>query len=452
MKLIEKSGLATDVVSHDVTPETVNTNASSYTRLGWIIVLVGFVGFMLWATLAPLDKGVPMSGHVAKESNRKVVQHLVGGTVDEILVREGDRVKAGQVLVRMNSVQAKSQADVSYAQYFAARAAEARLIAERDGLSSVPFPKALEPYRSHPGVIENVGLQSQLFVSRRDALRSELSALEESIQGIKMQIEGTRLSLQSKKEQAEILKEQLTNIRELARDGYVPRARQLDLERALAQLMGSMAEDNGNIGRAQRQVSEMTVRRAQRVQEFQKEVRTQLSDVQREANALEGRMRAEQYILENVEVKAPADGVVMDMEVFTRGGVVGPGFRMMDVVPTADALVVEGQLPINLVDKVHPGLPVDLIFSAFNQSTTPKIDGEVAFVSADRLLDEKSGAPYYKVSVRVTPKGLKKLNDLKLQVRPGMPVELFVKTGERTMMNYLLKPLFDRANSSLSEE
>lgn len=452
MKLIEKGGLATDVVSRDVSPETVNTNAGAYTRVGWIIVLFGFVGFMLWATLAPLDKGVPMSGFVAKESNRKAVQHLIGGTVDEILVREGERVKAGQVLVRMNSVQAKSQADVSNAQYFASRAAEARLIAERDGLSSVPFPKALEAHRAHPGVIENVALQSQLFASRRDALRSELSALAESVEGIKMQIEGTKLSLASKKEQAAILKEQLTNIRELARDGYVPRARQLDLERTLAQLMGSMAEDSGNIGRAQRQVAELTLRRAQRTQEFQKEVRTQLAEVQREANALEGRLAAENYALQNVEVKAPADGVVMDMEVFTRGGVVGPGFRMMDVVPTADAMVVEGQLPINLVDKVHPGLPVDLIFSAFNQSTTPHIAGEVSTVSADRLLDEKTGMPYYKVSVRVTPEGLKKLNDLKLQVRPGMPVDLFVKTGERTMMNYLLKPLFDRATSSMSEE
>lgn len=452
MKLIEKGGLATDVVSHDVTPETVNTNPGAYTRMGWIIVLVGFVGFMLWATLAPLDKGVPMSGFVAKESNRKAVQHLIGGTVDEILVREGERVKAGQVLVRMNSVQAKSQADVSYAQYFAARSAEARLIAERDGQSSVPFPKALEKYRSHPGVIENVALQSQLFTSRRDALRSELSALEQSVEGIKLQIEGTKLSLESKKEQAAILKEQLANIRELAKDGYVPRARQLDLERTLAQLMGSMAEDSGNIGRSQRQVAELSMRRALRTQEFQKEVRTQLSDVQREANALEGRLSAENYALENVEVKAPASGVVMDMEVFTRGGVVGPGFRMMDVVPTEDAMVVEGQLPINLVDKVHPGLPVDLIFSAFNQSTTPKIEGEVKTVSADRLLDEHSGMPYYKVSVRVTPAGLKKINDLSLQVRPGMPVELFVKTGERTMMNYLLKPLFDRASSSMTEE
>ncbi|HEY1042801.1 MAG TPA: HlyD family type I secretion periplasmic adaptor subunit [Telluria sp.] len=452
MKLIEKDSLATDIVAHDVSPSTVNTNDGGYRKVGWMIVLVGFVGFMLWASLAPLDKGVPMSGMVAKESNRKQVQHLTGGTVDDILVKEGDRVKAGQVLVRMNSVQAKAQSDVTSAQYFAARAAEARLIAERDGMASVPFPPELQPYKNDPRVIENMALQKQLFASRKDALRMELSALDENVAGLKMQIEGMQASRTTKKEQLAILKEQLDNIRELAKDGYVPRARQLDLERTYSQLSGASSEEIGNIGRAQRQIAELAMRRSQRMQEFQAQVRAQLADVQKEANALAGRMSAEDYALANVEVKAPVDGIVMDLEVFTRGGVVSPGFRMMDVVPAADALIVEGQLPINLVDKVHPGLPVDLIFSAFNQSTTPHIPGEVTTVSADRLTDPKTGAPYYDVKVRVTPEGLKKLADRKLQVRPGMPVELFVKTGERTMMNYLLKPLFDRATVSLTEE
>ena len=452
MKLIEKDSLATDVLAREVSPQTVNTNDAGYRKVGWIIVLVGFVGFLLWASLAPLDKGVPMSGHVAKESNRKQVQHLTGGTVEDILVREGDKVKAGQVLVRMNAVRAKAESDVTQAQYFAARTAEARLIAERDGLASVPFPAELEPYKNDPRVIENMALQRQLFASRKDALRSELSSIEETIAGLKIQISGMQASRESKKEQLAILKEQLDNMRELAKDGYVPRARQLDLERTYSQLSGAASEEIGNIGRTQRQIAELTLRRSQRLQEFQAEVRTQLAEVQKEADAFGGRMTASDYELANVEVKAPVDGVVMDVEVFTRGGVVPAGFRMMDVVPTADALVVEGQLPINLVDKVHPGLPVDLIFSAFNQSTTPHIPGEVTNVSADRLIDEKTGNPYFKVNVRVTPEGLKKLNALNLQVRPGMPVELFVKTGERTMMNYLLKPLFDRVSVSLSEE
>lgn len=452
MKLLDNKALATDVITHDVSPLTVNMDAGAYSKLGWWIVIVGVFGFFLWGFLAPLDKGVPLSGSVAKETNRKAVQHLVGGTIDEILVREGDSVKAGQVLVRMNAVQAKAQSEITRAQYYSARAMEARLIAERDGKDAVTFPKALESARKDPRVAADVSLQNQLFASRRDVLRSELAGIDESIAGLKLQVAGTEASRDSKKEQIEILKEQLGNMRDLAKEGYVARSRLLDLERTYSQVNGALAEDVGNIGRARRQVAELGVKRVQRTQEFQKEVRSQLADVQKEAGALGSRLTAESFVLANVEVKAPVDGVVVGMNVFTPGGVVAPGFRMMDVVPMADALVVEGQLPVNLVDKVHSGLPVEFIFSAFNTSTTPHIPGVVVTVGADRLLDEKSGMPYYKVLAKVTPEGLKLLTTKNLAVRPGMPVELFVKTGERTMMNYLLKPLFDRAETSLTEE
>jgi protease secretion system membrane fusion protein len=455
MKLIKNKTAhsdVTEVITHDASPLEVNTDASAYTRMGWGVVLAGFCGFIAWASLAPLDKGVPMVGAVAKESNRKAVQHLSGGTIDDILVKEGDSVKAGQVLVRMNGVQASSQADVTRVQYFSARATEARLIAERDGKSSVTFPAALESAKADPRVAQNVSLQTQLFTSRQSALSSELSAMDETVKGIKLQVAGTEASRDSKKEQLAILKEQLGNMRELAKEGYVPRSRLLDLERTYSQTNGALAEDIGNIGRARRQIAELGLKRNQRAQEFQREVRTQLADVQKEADALGSRMEAETFLVENVDVKAPVDGVVMGISVFTRGGVVAPGFRMMDVVPTGDALIVEGQLPINLVDKVHPGLPVEFIFSAFNTNSTPHIPGVVSTVSADRLTDEKTGMPYYKVNAKVTPEGLKLIAKNKLEVRPGMPVDLFVKTGERTMMNYLFKPMIDRAKTSMSEE
>jgi protease secretion system membrane fusion protein len=145
-------------------------------------------------------------------------------------------------------------------------------------------------------------------------------------------------------------------------------------------------------------------------------------------------------------------GVVVGLNVFTRGGVVAPGFRLMDLVPGEDALIVEGRLAVNLIDKVHPGLPVELMFSAFNAGTTPNIAGVVLQVSADRMVDERSGEPYYKMLARVTPEGIKQIDKLKLAIVPGMPVELFVRTGERTMMSYLFKPLIDRAKTSLTED
>lgn len=452
MKSLMNKNAVTDVVSHEVTPITVNTDASGYSRLGWIIVLLGFGGFMLWALLAPLDKGVPMAGTVTKESNRQAVQHLTGGTVQEILVRDGDIVKAGQTLVRMNPVSAEANAGMIRAQYMTARATEARLLAERDGLKQLVFPKELDNAAVDPRVAEVRTLQSQLFSSRQMSLQNELAAFDENVAGMKLQIQGMQEVRENEKAQLGFLKEQLAGMRDLAKEGYVARNRLLDLERTYAQINASIAENIGQVGRLQRQVAELNLRRSQRLQDFQKEVRTQLAEVQTEARALGSRMSAVNYELANVDVKAPADGVVVGLAVFTRGGVVQPGFRMMDIVPTGDPLVVEGQLAVNLVDKVHPGLPVDLMFSAFNANITPHIPGEVTQVSADRSVDERTGVPYFVVRVRVTPEGEKLIAKHKLDIQPGMPADLFVKTGERTMMNYLIKPIIDRARSTMSED
>jgi protease secretion system membrane fusion protein len=450
MKLIANK--TQDVVSHDVEPLEVNTDARSYARMGWLITLLGVGGFLLWALFAPLDKGVPLQGNVAKESNRQAVQHLSGGTIQQILVRDGDVVKAGQVLVRMNSVVAQSAMQMTDSVYLTDLASEARLTAERDGLHTIKFPADLEQRRSDPRVADIMALQTQLLASRQASLQNELASVDENIAGLKVQMQGLKETLQSKKEQIAFLKEQLSGMRDLAKEGYVARNRLLDLERTYAQLSGAMSEDIGNIGRAQRQVAELTLRKAQRVQDYQKEVRSQLTEVSKDTEAQQARLQAQKFELSNVEVKAPADGTVVNLAVFTPGGVVAPGFKMMDIVPSNDPMVVEGQLQVQLVDRVHRGLPVDLQFAAFNANTTPHIPGVVEDVAADRTVDERTGMAYYKVRVKVTPEGAKLIAQKKLAIRSGMPVSLFVKTGERTMMNYLLKPIFDRAGSALSEE
>jgi protease secretion system membrane fusion protein len=452
MKLIESKNKPSEVVTHDVTPLEVNTDERSYARFGWLIVLLGVGGFLLWALIAPLDKGVPLPGTVAKESNHKAVQHQTGGTIQQILVKDGDVVKAGQVLVRMNAVNARAGYEITDAQYLSALATEARLEAERDGRSKINFPEELVKRRNEPRVAELMSLQEQLLMSRQGSLRNEMGGVDENIAGLKIQIKGLQESQQSKKEQMNFLKEQLGGMRDLAKEGYVARNRLLDLERTYAQLSGAMSEDIGNIGRAQRQVMELTLRKSQRTQDYQKEVRSNLADVQREADAAGSKREAQKLELANVDVKAPADGTVVNLAVFTEGGVVGPGAKLMDIVPSDDPLIVEGMLPVNLIDKVHPGLKTELMFVAFNANRTPHIEGEVEQVAADRTVDEKSGQSFYRVRVRVTPKGQKMIAEHKLKVIPGMPVEVFVKTGERTMMNYLLKPVFDRAKSSMSEE
>ncbi|MFZ1712085.1 MAG: HlyD family type I secretion periplasmic adaptor subunit [Nitrosomonas sp.] len=431
-------------------PVQVDTDETSHARLGWLIVLVGVGGFLLWATFAPLDKGVPLSGSVIVSTNRKAVQHQTGGIIDEILVKESEKVLAGQHLVKMNDVQVKAQAEITRAQLITARAVEARLIAERDNRTTIVFPVYLLENQHDPRVAEVVALQNQLFTSRQSVVKHDLAAIHENIAGLKGQLSGLNASRSSKQQQLGFLQEQLENMLALAGEGFVPRNRVLELERARAQLIGEMSEDVGNIGRIQRQIAELELRRVQRVEEYQGEVRQQLTDIQREAQALQSRLIAQDFELDNALVRAPVDGFVAGISVFTQGGVVAPGARMMDIIPSEDVLVVEGQIPVHLIDRVHAGLEVDLIFSAFNQNKTPHILGEVTQVSADRFTDEQTGIPYYMMKAQVKSESMALL--AKHQIRAGMPVEIFVKTGERSLMNYLLKPILDRIHTSLSED
>ena len=274
--------------------------------------------------------------------------------------------------------------------------------------------------------------------------------MDESISGLRLQTSGLEQSRDNKKQQLEFLQEQLGGMRDLAAEGYVARNRLLELERTYAQISGAMSEDIGNIGRAQRQIAELKLRRIQRQQEYQKEVGSQLTDVQEEAEALAHKLSGLDYDLANVLIKAPVAGTVVGLNVFTRGGVIAPGFKMMDIVPRDDPLMVEGQLPVHLIDKVHPDLPVEFIFTAFNRNLTPHIPGIVTQVSADRFVDENTGEPYYKLQAKVAPEGMKMISEL--EIKPGMPVDLFVKTGERTMMNYILKPILDHLKMALTED
>ena len=351
----------TDVASRPELLTEVKTNSKLHTRLGWLIIIAGVGGFIAWALYAPLDKGVPLSGTVAVASSKKAIQHLTGGTVEAILVKEGAVVKAGDVLVRMNSVQANVNAETARIQYSTARATETRLAAERDGKSGLVFSKELIDAKKDPRVANTMTLQQQLFSSRQSALRSELAAFDENIAGLQIQNKGLGESRDGKKQQLTFLKEQLDGIRDLAKDGFVPRNRLLELERTYAQLATAITEDTNSIGRSMSQISEIKLRKIQRTQDYQKEVRTQLSDVQREADGLANRLTGLDFDVNNALVKAPVDGTIVGMNIFTIGGIIGPGFRMMDVVPSDDALIVEGQLPVHLIDKVHPNLKVELI-------------------------------------------------------------------------------------------
>jgi protease secretion system membrane fusion protein len=427
----------------------VDLNDARPRRWGWWLVLFGLGGFFTWAALAPLDEGVPTPGSVIVSGNRKAVQPLVGGKISAILVKDGDEVKPGQVLVRFDDTQARSQFDAALGQWYGSAAVEARLAAERLGQGSIAFPERLREARGDPRAVQAMQLQTQLFATRRQAIESEKNVIRESIRGLEAQAQGLEDATRARKEQLRLLTEEITRQRELAEQGFLARNRVSEQERALAAVMGAIAEDAGNIGRTRQQIAEYRARLLARDQEFRRDVESQLTDVQREASTLTSRLQALEFELANTEIRSPAEGIVVGLAVHTVGGVVGTGAPMMEVVPRNEPLKIEAQVAPHLIDKVHPGLEVDILFPAFQQATTPHIPGRVMQVSADVLTEPKSGVTYYKASVEVSPEGMAKLKHH--QIRAGMPAEVFIRTGERTLLNYLTKPLLDRLNRSLTE-
>ncbi|WP_422416415.1 HlyD family type I secretion periplasmic adaptor subunit [Pseudomonas sp. GZD-222] len=424
-------------------------DARFYVRLGWLLTLVGFGGFIAWAALAPLDQGISVQGTVVVSGKRKAVQSLTGGVVSRILVSEGQSVKQGQPLFRLDRTQVQADVQSLQAQYQLAWASLARWQSERDNLSQVAFPAQLShtPDAQLSLVLES---QRQLFSSRREAQSREQAGLTASIDGAVAQLAGMRRARGDLQAQADSLREQLENLKPLASQGYIPRNRLLEYQRQLSQVQRDLAQNSGDSARLEQGIVESRLNLQQRREEYQKEVRSQLAEAQLKSVTLEQQLTSAGFDLQHSEILAPADGIAVNLGVHTEGAVVRAGETLLEVVPQGTALEVEGRLPVNLVDKVAVQLPVDILFTAFNQNSTPRVSGEVALISADQLLDDKTGQPYYVLRSTVSEHALARLNGL--VIRPGMPAELFVRTGERSLLNYLFKPLLDRAGTALTEQ
>ena len=430
--------------------EQSQTDERRFTRLGWLVIGIGLAGFFLWASLAPLDKGVASPGSVTVSGKRKTIQSPAGGIVRNIAVKEGEKVKAGEVLVQMSQVQAQAQVDSLQDQYYTTLATAGRLLAERDNLSEIRFSPVFDTLKDSPRVAEIIALQVQLFSSRQQALRSEIDGFRQSSDGIRFQLKGLQDSRINKQIQLSSIREQMSSMKQLAAEGYLPRNRYLEAQRQFAEINSSIDETIGRIGQLQKQLLESQQRIEQRYADYQREVRTQLAQTQMDANDFKNKLDMAKYDLGNTSIISPVDGTVVGLTIFTQGGVVGAGEHLMDIVPSEASLIVDSRLKVEMIDKVYKGLPVELMFTAFNQNKTPKIPGTVTLVSADRLVDKGTGEPFYQMQVTVTPEGIKMLQGA--DIKPGMPVEVFVKTGSRSLLSYLFKPILDRARTSLTEE
>lgn len=441
----------TDMI-HTDPRNVVDLDVGKPARWGMLLVLAGFGGFLLWSWLAPLDAGVVATGTVKITSNRKAVQHLSGGTVEAILVREGDAVKKGQEVVRLDSLRAVAEQGAVSAQYIVSKTVENRLEAERDDRDVVNYdPELLKRFGNNDHrLVAAMDLQQRLLDTRRAGLAGEISILQENLAASAVQLKGLQQVFGARASQINFLDQELKGTRVLAAEGYVPRNRLLELERSNADLSAGQAENLNNIARVRSQTTEIKLRILQRQHDYLKEVESQLTDTAKENTTLADRLRALDYEVTHTVIRSPIDGMVQSLSIATVGGIIQPGFKIMEIVPDNEPLQVDAMIPVQAIDKMVPGLAVDIAFPAFNHARTPNIPGRVKTVSADRLLDEESKQPFYLAQVEVTPDGMSLLGSN--HIRPGMPASVTIKTGERNMMSYLLKPMLERVDSSFKEQ
>ncbi len=410
--------------------QPVHVEESAIRRKAASIFLIFFGVFLIWAIFAPIDAGVTVEGTVSVLGNRKTVQHPTGGVVEEINVREGAEVKQGDVLLRVNPLKTEAEMTGAELAYINLLASESRLKAERDNLGVINWSEELRKRFKvgDPRVEEAKKLQVQLFNSRRAEYNSQVASLNEQITGLNAVLKSRQIQMKS-------LDEEMKNTSELAKKGFVPQNQANQAERQKSDIDSSVANTQADIARARLQISQ--VRSA-----VLKDVDNQLQDIQKNRDAMLGRLDSAKFDRDLAEIKAPVSGSVVALKVFTVGGIISSGMVLMEIVPKDESLIVQAKIPNTIIDKVRVGMPTDMRFTAFNQVTTPVVPGIVKVVGADKETGTNPQDEFYLAQVETTKEGIEMLAGLKVQ--PGMSVDVVIKAGERSFMSYLLKPLTDK--------
>jgi membrane fusion protein, epimerase transport system len=436
--------------------DPVVATEKSERRLRWIgivAVLLVFGGLGTWAALAPLASAAIGPGVISVENYRKSVQHLEGGIVREIKVRDGALVTRDQVLLVLDDTQPKAQLELLRGQLFGLLAREARLIAQRDGHSRVDYPAELTSASSDPRATDAMRVQTQTFQARRQAQDGEAMVYERQTQQLRAKAAGLAAQQKSREQLVASYESERADYEALLKQGYAERQRVREMERNIAQNEGQRGSLISELAATELQISETRLKVVQLGKELQREVARELADVQAELSSAREKIRSVQHMVERTVVRAPDSGMVLGLGVHTLGGVVKPGERILDIVPQNEKLLVEAQLSPNDIDKVRVGQVTEVRFPSFKRRDLPRIEGRLISVSADRLMDEAGGnrIPFYLARVEISSQGHRALRDAKLALLPGMPAEVLVSTGERTMLEYLLAPLSDTVAHSFRQ-
>jgi HlyD family type I secretion membrane fusion protein len=408
-------------------------------RGGVAVLVVGVLGLGAWLVLAPLSGAVIAPGFVKVDMNRKLVQHQEGGIVKQVLVRDGEQVRQGQILVVIDDVRLDATLDLLRTQHDGERAKAARLEAERAFLPQVAFPQELAARRSEPKVAELLQREAALFRARREALDSQVAVLRKQIlhtvdeaQALAGQIAAEERALKSQKEE-------LAVNQALLKQGFVQKTRLMSLERAVADYEARWEEHRAELAKTRQRASELELRVLAQRNSYVQSAADELKEASTRLFDLEERLRPSKDASDRQRIAAPIAGEVVGMRVFSPGSVVGPREVLMEIVPEDKTLVVEARIRPEDINHVRAGYPAEVRLTAYQTRTTPLVAGNVNYVSADRMVDPQSGAPYYVVNVDISAGALVDAGNLRMQA--GMPAEVYIRTDSRTAFDYMLAPV-----------
>lgn len=420
-----------------------------YKYFGYAIIFMIFGVGGAWSALAPLDSAVIAQGLVTVESNRKTVQHLEGGIVEEIGVMENRPVRTGDLLLRLRETQASATAEVYRHQLEASRATEARLEAEQARADSVVFAERLFADHSSPLTQRLINDQTAQFRERRASIVGQINIIESRIEQLQREIEGLTAQRSATERQIESMDGELNRVRGLAERGFYPLNRILAMERDMTQLQGRQGQILSEIAKSEKAIGEAQLQKVQIEQKFQEEVIQNLRDVRVQIAELEEKVRVSSEVLSRVEIRSPIDGVVQNLRVHTVGGVVRPGEPIMEIVPTNERLIIQAKISPLDINYVTPNMKAEIRFPSFKSRNNPIIEGNVLNISRDILFDEASKVSYYQALVVVADHHIPPQYQGKLT--PGMPADIVIPTGERTFLEYIVTPLSDTIRKSLRE-
>jgi HlyD family secretion protein len=403
-----------------------------------------------WAVTTELSSAIIAQGRLVVETNVKKVQHPTGGVVGDLLVREGDHVSAGDVVLRLDGTQVRANLAVVNKELDELVARRGREEAEQDGVEAIAFPSDLLTRGDDPELSRVISGEQKLFATRRNGREGQRSQLLERIEQNNEEISGLAAQISAKSKEIEWVHKELEGVHELWNHNLVPFTRVSTLERDAARIEGERGTLIASIAQSKGKIAEIQLQILQIDRDMRTEVGKDLADIRGKISELVEKRVAAQDQLKRIDIRAPLDGTIHQLDVHTVGGVITAGQPIMLIVPDADALTVEAKVQPQDIDQLHVGGAVILRFSAFNQRTTPEINGEVKLVSPDVTQDQKTGTYYYTLSIALSDGEIARLNDLKLV--PGMPVEVFVQAKTRTVLSYLVRPVYDQLARTFIEK